>query len=139
MLIDSNLLIYALNVSSPKSQAARLFLKTYVDEAVVAQQNILEVTRVMTHPVFENKLTTKSVTKSLKQVTKVMRVIRPQEETWYVYQELMKKYESEGNRVFDVYLAATMLSNEIKVIATDNEKHFKMIEEIKVINPFKSV
>jgi predicted nucleic acid-binding protein len=137
MLIDSNILIYALNQSSPKHQVARLFLRTSFKEAVVAVQNILEVTRVMSHPVFPAKLPLKTVVRALDQVVKAMRIIYPNEETYYVYQRLLKKYDLEGNRVFDVYLAATALTNGVYELATDNEKHFGMIDEIKVINPFK--
>jgi predicted nucleic acid-binding protein len=32
---------------------------------------------------------------------------------------------------------ATMLTHNIKTIATDNEKHFRKFKEIKVFNPFE--
>ncbi|OGV97100.1 hypothetical protein A2W24_00125 [Microgenomates group bacterium RBG_16_45_19] len=138
MLIDSNVFIYALNSASPKHQAARLFLRARAGEAVVAHQNILEVTRVMSHPAFPAKLALKIVIKAVEQVVKPMRIIYPNEETYFVYQELIRKYALEGNRVFDVYLAATAITNGIRKIATDDEKHFRVLEEIKVVNPFTS-
>lgn len=136
MLIDSNILVYALNTTSPKHQASRLFLHSRITEAVIAHQNILEVTRVLTHPMFQSKISIKAAARAMEQVAKSMKVIYPNEDTIWIYRELLTKYSLEGNRVFDVYLAATALSNGITEIATDNDKHFRVFEEIKVINPF---
>lgn len=137
MLIDSNVIIYALNSASPKNQESRLFIKAQAKRAVIAHQNILEVTRVMTHPKFANKFSVTTITKGIEQVTRAMKIIYPQEETLFVYQNLIKKYQPEGNRVFDLYLAATALSNGVREIATDNVRHFKDFEEIRVINPYQ--
>lgn len=137
MLIDSNVLIYALNTDSPKHEASRLFVRANINEAYVAHQNILEATRVMSHRAFPKQLAIKTVVQAIKQITNSMRVIYPNEDTLEVYLELLKKYGGEGNRVFDVYLTATALSNGVMEIATDNVKHFMDYEEIRVINPYK--
>jgi predicted nucleic acid-binding protein len=138
MLIDSNVLIYALNPTSPKNKTAILYLRAEIKQTTVAHQNILEVTRVMSHPVFPVQLSFATVVKSVEQLTKPMRMVYPNEETYYVYQRLVKKYQIGGNRVFDLYLVATAITNEEREIVTDNEKHLGIFEEIKVINPFIS-
>ena len=56
MLLDSNILVYAINVRSPKNQVAQKFLQENLKELVVAHQNILETMRVLTHPKFPHPL-----------------------------------------------------------------------------------
>ena len=51
----------------------------------------------------------------------------------------LKKYEIISDNIFDTYLASTMLTNDVSIIATDNEKYFSVFEEIKIINPFRKV
>lgn len=136
MLIDSNVLVYALNVDSPKHLASRLFLEKNIKEAVVAHQNILETTRIMTHPVFPKTLSVKMVTKAIEQMTRAMKVIHPNGETLATFREMVQKYGEGGNKVFDLYLASTALTNGVKEIATDNVKHFSVFEEMRVVNPF---
>lgn len=55
MLIDSNILIYAINLDSPKSKIAQEFLKENLDNLEITHQNILESIRILTHPKFSNK------------------------------------------------------------------------------------
>ena len=51
--------------------------------------------------------------------------------------ELTKKYETDRLRTNDAVIAASMLENNIKTIYTDNEKDFRKILDLKVINPLK--
>ena len=69
-------------------------------------------------------------------ITKSRFVISPNQNTYYIWIELVKNYNLNGNRIFDAYLAATALSNGINQIATDNTRDFKKFKEIKLINPF---
>lgn len=39
--------------------------------------------------------------------------------------------------IFDINLVALMIQNKIDTIITADDKHFKNIKEINVINPFK--
>lgn len=137
MLIDSNILIYAINTASPKHKQAQRFLQENSTKLVVAQQNILETLRVLTHPKFPKPMRLKDAVGVLESIISVARIIYPGDETYYVLLELIKKYNLGGDKIFDAYLAATALSNNINLIATDNIKDFKDIEEIKVVNPFK--
>lgn len=136
MLIDSNILIYAINADSPKSIKAREFLKENADKLEIAHQNIVETIRVLTHPKFSNPMNIKAAISAVEAITKVCRIICPSQTTYYLCLELLKKYKLTGNRIFDVYLAACALTNHINTIATDNVSDFRKFQDLKVINPF---
>ena len=53
--------------------------------------------------------------------------------------EKAKRISIEHNLKFwDSLIVATMLENDVKQIYTENEKDFKKVKELKVLNPFKS-
>lgn len=47
------------------------------------------------------------------------------------------KFEIYGRRVFDLKIYLDMKAGDISKIITNNEKDFKIYEDIEVINPFK--
>ena len=129
MLIDSNILIYSLSKRSPKRSRAQNFLNE-TDDLVFAQQNILETLRVLTHPIFPDPMKAEEALQAVSAIIDVGVVIRPTPETLEIMIELIRRKKITGNTIFDAYLVATMLSNGVKKIATDNVKHFKKFEEI---------
>lgn len=129
-------MVYALNKSSPQYSIARRFLRIFEGKLNIAHQNVLETLRVITHPTYKRHFGTVNVGK-VQDFIEEMNVLSPSGLTYFLNFELIKKYKISGNTVFDAYLVATMLSNNIKIIVTDNEKHFLKFEEIKVFNPFK--
>ena len=136
MLIDSNILVYAINSRSPKHKPAQNFLQENIRELIVAHQNIFETLRVLTHPKFPSPLSVHNAIEEIKRITNACRVIAPDYKTHYMTFELIKKYNLSSDLIFDAYLAATALSNGITTIATDNTKDFQRFE-ITLINPFK--
>ncbi|MBI4062418.1 PIN domain-containing protein [Candidatus Gottesmanbacteria bacterium] len=138
MLIDTNLIIYAINRASPKHKRAKQFLVQNQHNLAVADQNILEALRVLTHPKFSRPMTFFQAAKAVDGITLAAKIVAPTEETLPIARALMDTYTRAENRVFDAYLVATMLSHDIQEIATDNERDFIMYKEIAVINPFKS-
>lgn len=138
MLIDSNIIVYALNLDSSKNKKARIYLESNVGNFSIAHQNMLEVIRVLTHKNFLRKVSLQRVLKEVSAIAETCNVIAPKETTIYLMVDIIKKYSISGNQIFDAYLAATAISNKIYTIVTDNEKDFKKIKEIRVINPFKT-
>lgn len=136
MLVDSNIIVYSLNSSSPKHKTAQEFLRAYKVENVIAAQNILESVRVLTHPKFSNPMTHKMATRALTAIMAVMPMIYPNHDTFPVAWALIKKHKLRADHVFDAYLAATAMTNDIFMIATDNEKDFRIFEELATYNPF---
>ena len=136
MLVDSNILIYAINRRSPKHTAAQIFLQNNISNLEVAHQNIFEALRVLTHPKFPSPMKIQDALKAIENILKSCRIICPNEQTHYITLLLIKTNTLISDQIFDAYLAATALSNGITTIATDNTRDFKKFKEIKLINPF---
>jgi predicted nucleic acid-binding protein len=135
MLIDSNILIYAINSSSPKNIAAQKYLEENIDELIVAHQNIFETLRVITHPKFPSPMSPVQALNAVNEIIRVCRIISPDYKTHNIALEMIKKYNLSSDKVFDAYLTATAISNNVNSIATDNVKDFKNFE-IDIVNPF---
>lgn len=135
MLVDSNILVYAINIASPKHRKAKEFLKKNIGNLEVAQQNIFESLRVLTHPKFPRPMKTQDAVRAVDGITEACRLIHPDYETHYLALELVKRNQLFADQVFDAYLVATALTNDVKTIATDNVKHFQKFP-IRVIDPF---
>ncbi|MBI2641334.1 type II toxin-antitoxin system VapC family toxin [Candidatus Roizmanbacteria bacterium] len=139
MLLDSNIVVYAINSASPKHSVAQKFINQYRQSLFLAHQNVLETIRIITHRKFPNPMTITSALKTLSNFTETLSLISPKQESYFLATELIKKYSLDADKVFDAYLVATALSNGITTIATDNEKDFKVIKEISVTDPFSPV
>lgn len=136
MLIDSNILVYAINSSSPKHKQAQAFLQENIDNLEIAHQNIFKTVRVLTHPKFSNPMEISNAFEAIENIIDVCTVISPDYRTHQIALELIKKYNLVSDLVFDAYLVATAISNDIEKLATDNVKDLESFSEISLINPF---
>lgn len=137
MLVDSNILVYSLNRSSPKHKQAQQFLRGHREEISVAHQNVLETLRVLTHPKFAHPMHTQQALKAVLGIVQALHLVSPNFETSELALELIERHALRADRVFDAYLVATMIGNGIYTIATDNEKDFIAFAGITVVNPFR--
>ncbi len=99
----------------------------------------METIRVMTHKNFSNPMKAEAVVEAIFPILESARIITPNQMTLDLSLEFIKEHNKSGNRIFDAYLVATALSNDIKIIATDNTKYFKIFEGLKVIDPFEGL
>ncbi len=136
ILVDSNVLVYAINPSSPKHTAAQSFLNEKNQSLVLAHQNILESLRVLTHPKFSSPMSVIRALEAITVITDACRIIAPELSTSYLAIELIKQHKLIGNQIFDAYLAATVLAAGFQTIATDNVKDFQKFAGLQIINPF---
>ena len=136
VLIDSNIIIYALNSSSPKNLAAQEYIEGNKQSLYFSPQNVLETLRILTHSKYVNPMPSTTALACIQSVTKHLTVISPDLETYEIFLGLIKKHGIGSNQVFDAYLAATALTYGIDTIATDNTKDFNKISGINVFNPF---
>lgn len=134
MLIDTNILVYAINADSPKNKTAQLFLQN-ANDLIIAHQNIFEAFRVLTHPKFSHPMKPKKAQNSLEPIIDACKIIYPNNKTHYLAFEFIEQNKLVGNQIFDAYLAATAISNNVIAIATDNVKDFKTFG-IEIFNPF---
>ena len=136
MLIDSNILIYSINSSSPKHDTAQKFLQENRSELEVAHQNIFETLRVLTHPKFSNPMKTNDAVDAVDNILLASNIIAPDYRTHRIALELIKKYNIVSNQIYDAYFVATAISNGVDKIATDNIKDLQLFSEIFVISTF---
>lgn len=138
ILVDSNILIYAINRSSPKHQAAQSYLQEQRDVLCVAHQNVLESLRVLTHRVFPQPMTLSAALSAVTSMVDTCLLLTPTRSTYELTKELMKHYDLRADAIYDTYLVATALTHGVMKVATDNEKDFRIFKEITVINPFQT-
>lgn len=136
MLIDTNVIVYALTKGSPKKNAAQQFLTEYNSQIFVAHQSINETLRVITHPKSNKPIPLTKALESIDSITSQFRIISPLPITMPFCLSLIRKYNITSNQVFDAYLVATGLSYEIDTIVTDNVKDLGKYSKIEVLNPF---
>lgn len=141
-LLDTNILVYADNIDSPyheKAEKIREEAKLGRIKVCVSFQNLLEFYSVMTNPKrIENCLSPEEANQEVEKYlsTKIIRKIGPKPTTLGIAIKLNQKLKVVGQKMFDLFLAATMLDNGVKKILTANEGDFKGFDEIEAINPF---
>ncbi len=138
VLFDTNVLVYAYNTSSPFFDKARLLYEE-VSYICIAQQNLLELYAIITdkrrieHPVSQKVAL---ALLDIYQNTENFTLIHPNAQTPKLLYTLMQQKSVNNTEIFDTYLVATMLTNNVKTIYTADEKVFKKFNEIQIINPF---
>lgn len=133
---DTNVLICFLNKKSFfHLQAVSAFKQalTKNKKIVFTQQNIIELIQYLTQQ--QNFSLSKAITKAT-QITKLdVSIAHPQPQTLEVYFSLCNKAQSKLKKNhFDYYLAATLLSNNIHTLITNNPKDFQNIPGLKIIS-----
>jgi|GEM_PF-2559697 len=122
-LIDTNIIVHALDDNSPKRGCAQEVLNYFIGtgEAVISLQSVMELYSALSkwsdpkgaRVAAENTLTTNSFKK-----------ICADEKAISMALSLAEKYHLKRSEVFDALLAATALRNGVKTILTDNPCHF---------------
>src|SRR3989344_774953 len=103
MLLDTNILIYALTKNSPKQEAARKFILDNKKLLSIAHQNVNEAIRLLTHPRTPKKINTKTTVRVITNVISNLQIITPKPDTFYLCINLLEKHNVISNQVFDTY------------------------------------
>ncbi len=139
--IDTNILIYALDVSSSFHDKARAFLVSALSNGGIylTVQNLMELYAIVTNP--------KRVTSPLTQHeavnillyyinSKQVHIITPQQKTAQTIVNLLLKYKIKSSEIHDVHLAAILIDNHIRIIYTADTSVFKRLD-LLTVNPFE--
>jgi predicted nucleic acid-binding protein len=142
ILFDTNILVYVHNkVSIYHKKAYQLEADVLAGKlpAVLSSQNLIELYSIITNP--KKTLRPLPAVEANKVIQDYLdspfKIIYPKEGTIEELFELTSSANTHGGKIFDTFLVATMLSNNVNTIYTNNEKDFLRFREIKVINPFK--
>ena len=139
ILVDANLLIYAVDRDSPHHARARRWL----EDALSGQEWIalpwivlLAFLRITTHPaVMRKPLAAEAATDYVDQWLRqpFVRPIGPGEHHWSVLRSLLKASGTGGNLTSDAHLAALALEHGCSVCSADND--FRRFAGVRHVNP----
>jgi toxin-antitoxin system PIN domain toxin len=139
ILVDANILLYAEDSLSPLHQQARVWWDDQLSqsEPVCLCWTVLSAfIRIGTNPrVFENPL---SLEQAVDRVQSWLdqpctRVIRPTEQHWTIFQQMLKDGQAVANLVTDAHLAALAIEHGCELASTDSD--FARFPKLKWINP----
>lgn len=139
LLLDTNVLVYAHNQDSPFHSKSLSLVKRAIEgqfKGILAQQNLAEFYSVITDQRrIDSPLSPLKAQEIFEDYLKLpFRIIVPNQETIKILSMLCQKKRITNGQIFDAYLVATMLSNQIKHIVTANVKDFKSFTGIKVLS-----
>lgn len=138
-LIDTNILVYAIDEDEGnKHKKAKDIISKYVsnqNEMALSTQNISEFFVVSTEKIHNPipKDYAKIIINTLIKLPNI-KILIINDETIIEAIELSERYNIS---YWDALIASTMIENNIFTIYTENEKDFKKIPGLTVINPLK--
>jgi len=140
-LLDTNVLVYAADESSPFHKDSKNILANALlgnVEICICPQVLLEFFAILTDSRrVKNPREPDEVIEEIEKYlsSKNIAKIYPEEDTLPKTIELLQKYKLKRQTVFDAQLVATMLSNNVTQIYTYNEDDFLKFEEVEVLTP----
>jgi predicted nucleic acid-binding protein len=141
ILIDTNILVHATGAQSlqhAKAKELRDQAAAGQFEACIAAQILTEFYAVVTDPRrFQPPLTPTQAQREMRTyLSSPLKLILPKETTVTRMSNLLGSKSVKAGRIFDIFLAATMLDNGVQRIYTENVGDFQGITGIDAINPF---
>ncbi len=139
ILIDANILIYAINRDATMHASARQWLEQSLssDQDIgLAWIVILAFLRITTHPsIMESPLSASTAIEYvdvwLSQPT--VNALSPGEQHWNIFNNLLESTGTAGNLTSDAHLAALAVENGGTIYSADND--FKRFPGVKHVNP----
>lgn len=141
ILFDTNVLVYSQDKNDSRYKICRAWVKKAQQKEVnafLSPQNIVEFSSVVIK--LKNIKKIKLDIEEIKEAISIFQndifqMIYPNPIVLTIYQRLLNDHFSSTKKFFDVFLAATMLSNGVNQILTYNTKDFVEFKEIKAISP----
>ena len=129
LLVDTNVLIYALNQDSVYHNSAKPILLNPNYNFFITSKNVSEFFAVTS----KLKISYQSSLNFYEELKTNTNILFPTEKSLPIFEKLIKQYQPKGNQVFDVEIVSIMLDNNINHIATFNQKDFIRITEVQII------
>ena len=139
ILVDANLLIYAVDADSPHHAKARAWLEQTLSGTTrvgLAWVVVLAFLRLTTHPAVMRRPV--SVDRALRYVDEwlgqpFVESVGPGENHWPLLRTLLAATGSAGNLTSDAHLAALALENGAEICSTDRD--FGRFPGVRQLNP----
>ena len=142
ILLDTNLLVYLYIKDFPRKKIVKRLIDQWCKKGIdlfLTEQSLLEFYSVIT----DHRRVKKPVTFGVaqKEIAKyyqnsIFKIICPTASTFAIFLRIITHRKIKGAKIFDFYLAATALSNGVETIYTENDRNFKKIKGLRVVNPF---
>ena len=140
-LLDTNILVYAADQTSPFHEAALT-----IREKGLKGETLLCICPQVLNEFFAIVTDLRRVSRPLNQRDAMLEMdkyfhsrnilkIYPGPEIIDRMMDLLKRYEIAKQEIFDLQLVATMLSNDVTRLYTYNQEDFSKFKEIEVISP----
>jgi len=125
VLIDTNVLIYALDSNSIYYHQSIKILMNNDLELYVTTKNISEYFSVCS----KLKIDETIIWKFYEELKLNTILLFPDNKSIYLLEHLLKKYKPTGNRIYDLEIFSIMISHGIEEIATFNLDDFKILQK----------
>jgi hypothetical protein len=135
VLLDTNILVYAVNAESDFHDGAVDLLEDQEQRYVLTQQNLVEFFRVVTNPRHTVPMTYTQAINTVRFFSESFLVLQSDALALDITWDLVERYGIEGYTIFDTQLVATGLRHGVTHIAT-HDTDFRRFDEIQVIDPF---
>lgn len=143
MLVDANLLIYAIDSDSPHNRAARGWLEELLSgDAWVGLPwiTVLAFLRITTHPaIMHRPLLPEAALAYVDEwlARPHVELVAPGEHHWPVFSNLLRANGTAGNLTSDAHIAALAIEHGATVVSADND--FQRFAGIRHLNPLTQV
>ncbi len=140
VLIDTNVLIYATLENDPRFERSRQLLASRDGEKFVSVQNLAEMYPNLTGPRMASPDTPVVARAKIESIAALptLQVLPLTGDVQSLAMELCEKHNLTRQRYYDAQLVATMVAHGIRTIVTENARDFEDMEEIEVVDPFRS-
>lgn len=143
-LIDTNLLLRAVNPDDPQVRIARSAIKALFrrgDTVVMSPQVIYEFWVVATRPIAGNGLgfSTKDAVAAISRWTNVIKIVDDESGICSIWLDLVDRYSVSGKPAHDARLVAAMIKHGINRLLTFNDGDFKRYNEIVAESPLATL
>lgn len=132
LLIDTNILVYGIDQDSKFFTQSRNILDHADHQLVTTSKNLLEFLSVVTRDSGYD-LKTDIALEILDDIIRGINVIYPNQDSLAIFLELMDRYQPTGLKVHDFEIISIGLAAGIHQVATFNEKDFKNVKEISLV------
>lgn len=139
LLIDTNILVYATDSSSPYHQTSTNVLHLCFKQQIsgyITHQNITEFSKVF---IEKYKISPLKLKPEIEKITHQLnlKLILPTPQTLNHFVKLLNFSKAKSTHIFDLYLVATIFSHRINKIITLNTKDFAPIPKLQAYHPNK--
>ncbi len=132
ILVDTNLLIYAIDEDSKYHNSVRKLFDDKENNLFTTSKNISEFLAVITRYPGEN-LSINDALLVLNEFENIFTILFPTDASHLIFVDLLKKYRPHGLKIHDFEIISIALSYGINKIATVNKKDFSEVSEIELV------